>query len=81
MPAARIARAAVVFGAHRLCENDRALVAQLLDALEADHEFLLAGEVFKEGFINDWINQKRYQETELVNTRPHPYEYELYLDV
>jgi hypothetical protein len=28
-----------------------------------------------------WFANKRVEETEHINVRPHPYEYELYLDV
>jgi glutamine synthetase len=51
-----------------------------LAALSTDHGFLLAGEVFSEAFVRDWITFKMAKEARLVSTRPHPYEYELYLD-
>jgi glutamine synthetase len=51
-----------------------------LDALARDHDFLVKGEVFSEAFIADWISAKRREETDLIATRPHPYEYHLYLD-
>lgn len=51
-----------------------------LDALGRDHEFLLKGDVFPAAFISAWLALKRRDETEAVNARPHPYEYELYLD-
>ncbi|MFH1746056.1 MAG: type I glutamate--ammonia ligase [Planctomycetota bacterium] len=56
----------------------------LYDALEAlakDHEFLLRGEVFPATFIQNWISTKLRDETQAINVRPHPYEYQLYLDV
>jgi glutamine synthetase len=52
-----------------------------LQALEADYEFLLAGEVFTEELIRQWIAYKRYQEYYPVRNRPHPYEMILYYDV
>ncbi len=52
-----------------------------LDALEADHEFLLKGEVVPESFIAAWIESKRTLHAKAVAVRPHPYEYELYLNV
>ncbi len=52
-----------------------------MDALKADHGFLTKGEVFPAPFIDDWIGAKRRDETDKIATRPHPYEYELYLDV
>ncbi len=55
----------------------------LLDALEAlrqDHEFLLAGGVFTEDFINTWIEYKLDNEVNPMRLRPHPYEFSLYYD-
>ncbi len=52
-----------------------------LDALQADHAFLAKGNVFPDSFIQGWVEGKRMEETEKVATRPHPYEYEMYLDV
>jgi glutamine synthetase len=52
-----------------------------MDALQADHGFLLKGEVFTQGFIQSWIDAKRREETDGIATRPHPYEYHVYLDV
>lgn len=51
-----------------------------MDALEKDHEFLLRGEVFNKTFMRNWIAAKRKDETDAIATRPHPYEYCLYLD-
>ncbi|NLG44595.1 MAG: type I glutamate--ammonia ligase, partial [Phycisphaerae bacterium] len=53
---------------------------EALDALGRDHEFLVKGDVFPAAFISRWIVVKRRDETEAINARPHPYEYELYLD-
>ena len=50
-------------------------------ALERDHEFLLAGGVFDEGLIADWIAHKLNEEYYQVRNRPHPYEMALYFDV
>lgn len=52
-----------------------------LEALEADHDFLLAGGVFSEELVQQWINSKREQEYYPVRNRPHPYEMSLYFDV
>ncbi len=49
----------------------------VLDALEADHEFLLAGDVFTPDLIDTWVELKR-AEIEAIAHRPHPYEFELY---
>jgi glutamine synthetase len=52
-----------------------------LIALEQDHEFLLAGDVFSELMINQWVDFKRNVEYYQVRNRPHPYEMSLYFDV
>lgn len=52
-----------------------------LSALEADHEFLMAGDVFSEELIRQWVDFKRNQEYFPVQNRPHPYEMSLYFDV
>ncbi len=52
-----------------------------LDALEADHEFLLTGGVFTQGLIDDWLDYKRTREIDPVRLRPHPYEFHLYYDI
>ncbi|HOA26611.1 MAG TPA: type I glutamate--ammonia ligase, partial [Arachnia sp.] len=49
----------------------------VLDALEADHEFLLAGDVFTPDLIETWIELKR-AEIQAIAMRPHPHEFELY---
>ncbi len=54
---------------------------EALTALEADYEFLLAGEVFTEEMIRQWIDYKRNTEYFPVRNRPHPYEMSLYFDV
>ena len=54
---------------------------EALDALEADHEFLLRGDVFTEDVIETWINYKRMNEVDAVRLRPHPYEFCLYYDI
>ena len=51
-----------------------------MDALEADHAFLLEGGVFSEDLIRRWIDKKRREEREVRN-RPHPYEIEMYYDL
>lgn len=52
-----------------------------LDALEADHDFLLKGEVFSKELIDTWLDYKREEETKQINSRPHPHEYFLYFDI
>lgn len=51
-----------------------------LDALEADHEFLLRGDVFTEDVIETWLQYKRKKEVDAIRLRPHPYEFHLYYD-
>jgi glutamine synthetase len=55
-------------------------LAEALDALEADHEFLLRGGVFTEDLIRTWIDWKRENEVDVVRLRPHPAEFGLYYD-
>ena len=52
-----------------------------LDALEADHEFLLTGGVFTQELIEDWIAYKRVHEVDEMRFRPHPHEFNLYYDI
>lgn len=53
----------------------------VLDSLEADHEFLTAGDVFTSDLIETWIEYKRTEEIAPVQLRPHPHEFELYYDI
>jgi len=54
---------------------------QVLDTLEADHEYLLDGGVFTSDLIETWIDFKREKEIDPMRLRPHPHEFELYYDV
>jgi glutamine synthetase len=56
-------------------------LTEALDALEADHDFLLKGGVFTEALINAWIEYKRQHEVDPIRLRPHPYEFTLYYDI
>ncbi|TWT47429.1 type I glutamate--ammonia ligase [Botrimarina hoheduenensis] len=56
-------------------------LAEALDALQKDHEFLLRGDVFTPDVINTWIAYKRANEVDAINLRPHPYEFCLYYDL
>src|SRR6476620_574755 len=53
----------------------------VLDALEADHDYLTAGNVFTPEVIETWIEYKREKEIKPLAARPHPFEYELYFGV
>ena len=54
---------------------------EALDALEADHDFLLQGGVFTESLIDAYLLYKREHEVDPVRLRPHPYEFHLYYDI
>jgi len=54
-------------------------LVEALDHLEADHEFLLKGDVFTKDFLEMWIEHKT-KESDAVRLRPHPYEFFLYYD-
>ncbi len=51
------------------------------NALEADHDFLLQGDVFTADVIHYWIKYKRENEIDAIRTRPHPYEFCMYFDI
>jgi len=54
---------------------------EVLDALEADHGFLLEGDVFTPDVIETWLEYKRKRELDQVRLRPHPWEFHLYFDI
>ena len=54
---------------------------EVIDALEADHSFLLEGGVFTQDVIDTWIEYKRKREIDEVRLRPHPYEFAIYYDI
>jgi len=58
-----------------------ASLEEALAALEADHEFLLAGGVFTKDLIETWVEFKREHEIAPMAQRPHPFEFELYYGV
>ncbi|MFC8720872.1 type I glutamate--ammonia ligase [Kitasatospora sp. NPDC057198] len=73
---------------YELAPDEHAAVPQVpaslgavLDALEADHEYLLAGGVFTADLIETWIDYKRTHEIAPIALRPHPHEFELYYDL
>src|SRR5690606_13592990 len=73
---------------YELPPEEHAQIAQVptsldgvLDALEADHEYLTAGDVFTEDLIETWIAYKRENEIDPIRLRPHPHEFELYYDI
>ena len=48
-----------------------------LDSLEADCEFLMAGDVFTKDMLDGYIDLKR-EEIERLNMTPHPVEFDMY---
>jgi len=65
----------------RLIKHVPGSLGDVLDALEADHEFLLKGDVFTTDLLEAYISYKRQTELNPVQMRPHPYEFTLYYDV
>ena len=59
----------------------RAPFRDVLDALEDDHDYLQAGNVFTEDLIETWVDYKRSNEVDPMRLRPHPHEFELYYDI
>jgi glutamine synthetase len=53
----------------------------VLKHLEADHDFLLRGDVFTQDLIDTWINWKTKNEVDAIRIRTHPYEYVMYYDI
>ncbi len=51
-----------------------------LEALNADHEFLLKGDVFTQDLVDTWIDYKR-GEVDAIRLRPHPWEFAMYFDI
>jgi len=64
-----------------LVESTPGSLREVLMALEEDHEFLLAGDVFTPDLIETWISWKLENEVEQIDIRPHPYEFYLYFDI
>ncbi len=58
-----------------------ASLAEALDALEQDHQFLLKGDVFTPDVIDTWLWYKRTHEVDAMRLRPHPYEFCMYYDI
>jgi glutamine synthetase len=55
-------------------------LADSLNALEADSEFLLKGGVFTRDLIEQYVGYKRENEVDPIALRPHPHEFYLYYD-
>ena len=67
--------------AERLSEIDTvpASLNGALEALNADHHYLMEGGVFTKDFIDNWIDLK-YEEVQQLRQRPHPHEFTMYYD-
>ena len=65
----------------RLIKQVPGSLEAVLEALEADHEFLLRGDVFTEDLLDTYIAYKREVEVNPIRMRPHPHEFTLYYDV
>lgn len=64
----------------KLIKQVPASLGAVLDALEADHDFLLKGDVFTTDFLGAYMEYKRQNELDPVRLRPTPYEFTLYFD-
>ena len=53
---------------------------EALDELEADNDWLTAGDVFTPDMLAAYIAHKRQEEVEPLKLRPNPYEFYLYYD-
>lgn len=56
-------------------------LTEVLNALEADHDFLLKGDVFTRDLLETYVAYKRKNEVDAIALRPHPYEFALYFDI
>jgi len=54
---------------------------EALEALKADQEFLMRGDVFTQDAIDMWIDYKTENEINDIKLRPHPHEFYLYYDI
>jgi len=53
-------------------------LGEALNDLEADSDFLLAGDVFSQDLLDSFIAHKREEELDQLRLRPHPFEFDLY---
>jgi glutamine synthetase len=56
-------------------------LSEVLVALEADHDFLLKGDVFTKDLLEAYISYKKVNELDPIRLRPTPYEFSLYFDI
>jgi glutamine synthetase len=55
-------------------------LAEAIDALEADNEFLKRGNIFSDELLDQWMKVKR-EEVHSIGTMPHPFEYKMYFSL
>ncbi|HIN11050.1 MAG TPA: type I glutamate--ammonia ligase, partial [Acidobacteria bacterium] len=61
-------------------ESTPGSLEESLDALAADNDFLLNGDVFTSDLVETWIDFKR-GEVDAIRLRPHPWEFAMYFDL
>jgi glutamine synthetase len=54
-------------------------LAEALDALAADNDFLHRGGLFSDELLQQWANIKN-EEIHSIGTMPHPFEYKMYFN-
>jgi glutamine synthetase len=64
-----------------LIEQTPGSLDEALKCLEADHEFLLKGDVFTGDVLDTWVSYKREVEVLPMALRPHPLEFHMYYDI
>lgn len=55
-------------------------LAEALDALDADNEFLKRGDIISDELIEQWVKIKT-EEINAIGTMPHPFEYKMYFNL
>jgi glutamine synthetase len=72
-----------LFEADALSQYDtvKGSLEDVIDSLEADHDFLLEGGVFTEDLIEAYVDYKRTEEIDPVRMRPHPHEFMMYYGI
>jgi len=55
-------------------------LAEALDALAVDNEFLKRGGILTDSLLEQWVTIKQ-QEIKSIVTMPHPFEYKLYFNL
>ena len=66
---------------HALVPQVPGSLEEVLNNLEADHDWLLEGGVFTADVIETWLAFKREHELDAIRLRPHPHEFALYFHI